>query len=87
MNKPNSINCEEALKHLFEYLDRELEGELQQQMQRHMASCRSCFSRLEFEQTLKAHVRHTATGHAPESLRSRVSKFLNEFEKKSRGSS
>ena len=45
MNKPNSINCEEALKHLFEYLDRELEGELQQQMQRHMASCRSCFSR------------------------------------------
>ncbi len=85
MNNPKPINCEEAIKHLFEYLDREMEGELQQQMQQHMASCRSCFSRLEFEQTLKAHIRNTATAHAPESLRNRVSKLLNEFEKKSRG--
>jgi len=87
MSDPNIINCEQALRHLFEYLDRELDGDLQAQMQHHMESCRSCFSRLEFEQTLKAHVRNTGTEHAPDSLRDRVGNLLKEFENKSQGSS
>jgi len=83
MSDPKIINCEQALRHLFEYLDRELDGDLQAQMQQHMESCRSCFSRLEFEQTLKAHVHKAGTGHAPDSLRDRVGNLLKEFENKS----
>ena len=81
MSNPEKINCEKALKHLLEYLDRELEGDLQHQMEQHMSSCRSCFSRLEFEQTLKAHIRKSGTENAPDSLRNRVSGLLKNFEK------
>jgi len=83
MSDQKIINCEQALRHLFEYLDRELDGNLHTQMQHHMESCRSCFSRLEFEKTLKAHVRRAGTEHAPDSLRDQVSKLLKEFENKS----
>lgn len=82
MNDPETINCEQALRHLFEYLDRELDTDRQAQLQRHMESCRSCYSRLEFEQTLKAHLRGTASGRAPDSLRDRVGRLLKEFENK-----
>ena len=81
MNNPEKINCEKALKHLLEYLDRELEGDLRHQMEQHMSSCRSCFSRLEFEQTLKSHIHESGTENAPDSLRTRVNSLLKEFEK------
>jgi len=83
MSDPKIINCEQALRHLFDYLDKALDADLQAQMRQHMESCRSCFSRLEFEQTLKAHIRNTGAESAPDSLRSRVSSLLQEFEKKS----
>jgi len=84
MSDPKIINCEKALRHLFEYLDRELDGDLQAQMQQHMERCRSCLSRLEFEQTLKAHVQDSGTEQAPDSLRNRVNTLLREFGSKSR---
>jgi anti-sigma factor (TIGR02949 family) len=87
MSDPKTINCEEALIHLLEYLDRELVGDLQQQMERHMASCRSCLSRLEFEQTLKAHIRRTGTDHAPDTLRDRISNLIKAYDRETGGES
>ncbi|MDH3980417.1 MAG: mycothiol system anti-sigma-R factor [Gammaproteobacteria bacterium] len=81
MSSPEKIDCEKALRHLLEYLDQELEGTLQHQMEQHMSSCRSCFSRLEFEQTLKTHIRKSGTEQAPDSLRNRVVGLLKDFEK------
>jgi mycothiol system anti-sigma-R factor len=82
MSDPKIINCEKALRHLFEYIDRDLDQDLQAQMEQHMEHCRSCFSRLEFEQTLKQHLHNSSTEHAPDSLRDRVGSLLREFEKK-----
>lgn len=82
MSDMEKINCEKALKHLLEYLDRELTGDLQHQMKQHMESCRSCFSRLEFEQNLKTHIGETARENAPDSLRNRISCLLKEFGEK-----
>jgi hypothetical protein len=50
-------------------------------MDQHMSSCRSCFSRLEFEKTLKTHICKSGTESAPDSLRNRVNSLLKEFEK------
>src|SRR5439155_24359279 len=49
MNQARVIDCEEALRRLFEYLDAELHGELEREMAQHLERCRSCFSRVEFE--------------------------------------
>ena len=81
MNSEKEINCEEALRHLFEYLDQELKGDLQHQMERHMSNCRSCFSRLEFEQSLKAHIHKAGYDSAPASLRAKIGKLVTEFDK------
>ena len=81
MSKLEKIDCSKALQHLFEYLDRELDGDLQQQMQQHLHDCRSCFSRLEFEQTLKSHVREAGRDRAPDSLRRRIAGLIREYDK------
>lgn len=81
MSSEKEINCEEALRHLFEYLDKALEGDMQHQMEQHMANCRSCFSRLEFEHSLKAHVHRAGSDSAPASLRSKIGKLVSEFDK------
>lgn len=48
------IDCEQALERLFDFLDHEIgDGEERAAMQRHLATCRSCFSRARFEQRLK----------------------------------
>lgn len=55
MNEVRKIDCEEALRRLFDYLDAELHEESQREMEQHLERCRSCFSRVEFERRLKAH--------------------------------
>lgn len=47
------INCEQALERMFEYIDHELSPEERESMQEHLHTCKSCFSRAEFERRLK----------------------------------
>lgn len=53
----NEIDCEEALRRLAEYIDRELEPEAHDEVERHLDTCRSCYSRAEFERRLKERIR------------------------------
>ncbi|MEW5918655.1 MAG: zf-HC2 domain-containing protein, partial [Gemmatimonadota bacterium] len=39
------INCEEALRHLADFLDGELHGTVHTSVQQHLETCRSCYSR------------------------------------------
>jgi anti-sigma factor (TIGR02949 family) len=79
MSDVRTIDCEEALRRLFDYIDAELSGEPQREMERHLERCRSCFSRLEFEKRLKAHT--ADLGHEPvsEDLERRVRALLDSF--------
>jgi anti-sigma factor (TIGR02949 family) len=49
-------SCEDALRVLAEYLDGELESGTGRQLERHLDTCRSCYSRAEFEKRLKDRV-------------------------------
>jgi anti-sigma factor (TIGR02949 family) len=79
MSDVREIDCEEALKRLLDYLDAELAGEPQREMEHHLERCRSCFSRLEFEKRLKAHT--AALGQEPvdEELEQRIRALLDSF--------
>ncbi len=74
------MNCEETLEKLWQYLDKELDGESTSELQRHLEECRHCFSKAEFEQRLRTMLRRSCSGdQAPPELRERLSKLLRLF--------
>ena len=78
MSEP-TLTCEEVLKHLVAYLDRETDGHTAAEIEHHLEKCRGCFSRAEFEKQLKAQVRAAGSRAAPERLRARIRKLVDEF--------
>ena len=75
----NAIQCEEALNRLFTYLDHELRGHRHAEMERHLKTCRSCFSRAEFERRLKSQLTEVAQEKASTSLEQRIFALLKSF--------
>jgi len=49
----HDIDCEQALRKLFDFIDHELDDDERDAMQHHLGACRSCFSRADFERRLK----------------------------------
>ena len=74
MVKP--LDCEEVIARLFDYLDRELDAETWEEIDRHIALCRSCFTRAEFERRLRARLVEAGETEAPEPLRARTRQLL-----------
>lgn len=66
------VDCEDVLRHLFEWLDGELDEERHESVSAHLALCRSCFSRAEFEKRLKAHLRDVGRATVPPDLERRI---------------
>lgn len=76
----HEIDCEKALQQIFQFIDHELGGDEREAMQRHLHTCKSCFSRAEFERRLKEKVGEMRQEQdAPEVVRSRISRLLKTF--------
>jgi mycothiol system anti-sigma-R factor len=50
------MNCREALKHLYDYLDNELNESVVKKIKAHLSTCEHCFGKFEFEKLLQAFV-------------------------------
>lgn len=74
-----SMTCEEVIEQLFDYLDRELDNEVSERIDRHLERCRDCFTRAEFEKRLREKVNEAVEVEAPDSLRRRIRRVLDEF--------
>lgn len=79
MKKTKPIGCEEALKHLLTFLDRELGPAKRRQVEHHLEICRSCFSRAEFEKRLKAQLQEIGQESADGPLKTRIKAILGRF--------
>ncbi len=79
MSENHPIDCEEALKRLFEYIDRELDGHKHEEMDDHLSRCRSCYSRLEFEKKLRQHLKQATDEKAPDALHSKIAKLIHKL--------
>jgi len=73
------INCEQALKQILEYIDHELGEHERAAMQQHLHTCKSCFSRMEFERRLKEKVGALCDDEVPSQLGERVKGLLKSF--------
>lgn len=72
-------SCEDALRLLAAHLDRELDAPTQDQMERHLETCRSCYSRAEFEKRLKEHVAELGREPVRTELADRVHTLIQTF--------
>jgi mycothiol system anti-sigma-R factor len=74
------MNCNEAVEKLWQYLDRELEGDKVIEIELHLQQCRGCFSRAEFERHLRLLLRRSCgCDQAPPELRARLTRLLRMF--------
>jgi anti-sigma factor (TIGR02949 family) len=72
------IHCEEALRLLAQYLDQELCESDRDHVDRHLRTCRSCYSRAEFERRLKEQLTRLRAAPVPERLARRIQLLLGE---------
>jgi anti-sigma factor (TIGR02949 family) len=73
------INCEQALKQILEYIDHELGEHDRAAMAQHLHTCKSCFSRMEFERRLKEKVGALCDDEVPVELGERIEGLLKSF--------
>jgi anti-sigma factor (TIGR02949 family) len=78
MNSPD-LTCEQALHRLFDFLDHELDPPERDAMQRHLSTCRSCFSRADFEQRLKQKLRELRRDEPLQDASERMKRLLESF--------
>jgi mycothiol system anti-sigma-R factor len=79
MSDIKEIGCDEALRRLFEYLDRELDGARHAEMEQHLHTCRACYSRAEFERHLKGKLGAVGKEPAPPEFELRIKNLLRRF--------
>lgn len=79
MSDTNTIDCEQALQQLLEFIDCELPDDAHESIERHLRLCRSCFSRMEFESRLKQRLSALSSGDVPTQSRDRIRELLKGF--------
>ena len=54
--KAAKIDCDEAARRFNDFIDNYIKGKAKEELVHHIADCRHCFERIEFEQMLKAKI-------------------------------
>lgn len=77
------ISCKEAVSRLYAYLDRNLGGFSEAQVEEHLKVCRHCCGELEFAKQVREALRRpgSATALAPD-VRTRIEAYLEELGRK-----
>jgi anti-sigma factor (TIGR02949 family) len=74
------ISCAEAVRQLWEYLDRDLDADDRARVEEHLAFCRRCCGEVEFAEALRDFLRSTARPHLPTDVETRLVGFLETLE-------
>lgn len=74
-------DCLEAMDHLYSYLNGELDDNPEKFaiVVHHLGHCRSCFTRAEMERVINERLHDSGKGGAPESLKKRLRKLMDNF--------
>lgn len=79
MSETEIKRCEDALRLLAAHLDGELDGAVHAELERHLSTCKSCYSRAEFEKRLKASVANVGRVDADPELAARIRTLIEQF--------
>ena len=75
----SKLSCEQVLSKLMSYLDHEEDAESESDIDEHLHECRECFSRAEFEKSLKRKVASAGEIETPEDTRKRLEALIKRF--------
>ena len=76
------INCAEAVRQLWQYLDETLKPEAREKVGEHLAFCRNCCGEVEFARILQDFLRSSAVAEdLPADVRARLHSFVTELER------
>ena len=74
-----SITCSDAVRQLWDYLDQAISAEDQEQVERHLAFCRTCCGELEFAKELRAFLASGGAQEIPADVKARLERFVREL--------
>jgi len=70
-------DCLEAMDHLYEYLNGELEDKATlQKIEHHLNHCKSCYTRSEMEREINKRLKETNKDEIPDSLKNRLQDLI-----------
>ena len=73
------ISCDEAIRHLWEYLDGAVDGADRDRLEHHLERCRRCCAELEFTEELRRFMRDSADDEVPPEVMTRLNATLEEL--------
>jgi mycothiol system anti-sigma-R factor len=71
------IDCREAVRRMWPFLDRSLELQPTEELEAHLATCKRCCGELEFSRELRGLVASTSAPVMPDELRDRIELLLS----------
>ena len=79
MSGTRDLTCEEDLSFLAAYLDSELESAAETDVESHLARCRSCYSRADFERRLKGRLASLGRSGVRPEFTERIQRLMSAF--------
>jgi anti-sigma factor (TIGR02949 family) len=73
------IKCSEAVKQLWDYLDRVISAEDQERVEQHLSFCRTCCGELEFAKELRAFLASSQVQEIPSDVKARLERFVQDL--------
>lgn len=74
-NEATVIKCEEAVTRFNDFMDNYLKGRGREELIKHIAECRDCMERFEFEQLLKSKV-HELSDSKDKVMKKKIEKLI-----------
>jgi anti-sigma factor (TIGR02949 family) len=76
MSEARLIPCSEAVRQLWDYLDRAVQPEDQEKIERHLSFCRQCCGELEFARELREFLASQDADELPRHVKTRLERFV-----------
>ena len=73
------ISCKEAVARLWTYLDRNLGGPQEQELEEHLGLCRHCCGELEFAKELQAFLASQESDEIPPHVKEHLERFVEDL--------
>ncbi|MGH8945115.1 MAG: anti-sigma factor family protein [Acidimicrobiia bacterium] len=74
------IDCTQAVKQLWDYLERELDSVEHERMDEHLAYCRRCCGEVEFAEEIRDMMKLAARPNIPAEASERLGQYLEDLE-------
>jgi mycothiol system anti-sigma-R factor len=74
-----AIPCSDAVRQLWDYLDRSIAPEDQEKVEHHLSFCRRCCGELEFAKEIRQFLASGSSEEIPTDVKERLERFVEEL--------